>query len=221
MSGPREGGCACGAVRYRLDVRAALHALLPLPELPAADRQRVRHQPADRGRPRRAARRRAAAGRRAARRRQRAADLPVPDLPGGGLQRVRTTRACCSSAAARSTTRRASRPTPTSSPGRSSVGRAAGVGAGVRRLLRLEDAVAGREPRAAARGQARGRLRDRRPLPPPRAGGGSRPTSLHLPEEDADVAVRDRADERALHPFRCSASPTRTPSITTSKDEPT
>src|SRR2546428_9537349 len=31
--------------------RSALHALLPLPELPAADGQRLRHQPADRGRP--------------------------------------------------------------------------------------------------------------------------------------------------------------------------
>ena len=38
MTAPAEGGCSCGAVRYRLLVRAALHALLPLPELPAADR---------------------------------------------------------------------------------------------------------------------------------------------------------------------------------------
>ena len=73
-------------------VRADVRPLLPLPELPAADRERVRDQPADRGRPGRAARGRAAGGRGAARRRQHATDLPLSDLPGGGLQRVRAAR---------------------------------------------------------------------------------------------------------------------------------
>ena len=50
MSPKLEGGCACGEVRYRLCVRAALRSLLPPPELPAADRERLRDQRADRGR---------------------------------------------------------------------------------------------------------------------------------------------------------------------------
>ena len=58
-----EGGCACGEVRYRL-TSDPLHALLSLPQLSAADRQCVRHQRADRSRPRRAAGGRAEAGRR-------------------------------------------------------------------------------------------------------------------------------------------------------------
>ena len=69
-------------------IRPALHALLPLPELPATDRKRVRDQPADRGRP-------GASCSRATRSRStclattaEAADLPLPDLPGRGLQPV-------------------------------------------------------------------------------------------------------------------------------------
>ena len=45
----REGGCSCAAVRYRLSSRSA-RPLLPLPELPAADRQRVCHQRSHRDR---------------------------------------------------------------------------------------------------------------------------------------------------------------------------
>ena len=36
MSVVREGGCACGTVRYRLTADPLFDALLPLPELPAA-----------------------------------------------------------------------------------------------------------------------------------------------------------------------------------------
>ena len=51
MTEVMEGGCACGAVRYRLDSLAHVRALLPLSRLPAADRQCLRHQRPDRDRP--------------------------------------------------------------------------------------------------------------------------------------------------------------------------
>ena len=70
MSVPREGACALRSGSLPAYVRSALHALLSLPELSAADRKRLRHQPADRSRPRGAARGRSAADRRASRRRQ-------------------------------------------------------------------------------------------------------------------------------------------------------
>lgn len=102
-------------------VRSGLRPLLPLPELPAADRERIRDQPADRGRSRGVPRRRAGSGRRAPRRRQHADDLRCPNcqvavystygrsdvlfVRGGTLDEPR-----------------ASRPTSTSTRGRSSPG---------------------------------------------------------------------------------------------------
>src|SRR5207248_1240575 len=73
-------------------VRPALRPLLPLSELSTADGECIRDQRADRDRPRRAALRHAAAGRRPARRRQCAAHLPLPQLPGGGVQPVHLSR---------------------------------------------------------------------------------------------------------------------------------
>ena len=117
-----EGGCACGSGSLPADVGAADHPLLPLPELPASDRERVRHQPADRDRPRRAAGRRAAPGGRAlgttAARSRSSAVRPAR----WRCTATTRTRACFSCAAGRSTTRRQSRPTSTSSPGRRSPG---------------------------------------------------------------------------------------------------
>ena len=41
MEVPFSGGCACGAIRYEVHGRAALYGQLPLPGLPAGDRQRL------------------------------------------------------------------------------------------------------------------------------------------------------------------------------------
>ena len=59
-------------------VRPALRPLLPLPELSAPDRERVRHQPTDRDRPGGAPRRRPGPGRRGSQRREEAEDLALP-----------------------------------------------------------------------------------------------------------------------------------------------
>ena len=155
MTNPRDGGCACGAVRYRLASDPMFIALLPLPELPAADGKRVRHQPLDRGRPFRAARGRAACrsmcrATTAARSGSFAAPpARSPLYSEYGRPEVRFVRG-----------RDARRPVvghagrPHLHEVEAGLGRAAGLGAGVRRLLRPTDAVAGREPRAAGRGAA-------------------------------------------------------------------
>ena len=151
-----EGGCVrLGPLPA--DVRAALHELLPLPELPAADGKRVRHQPADRGRSRRAARRRAATGRRSSRRRKHARIFRCPTCQVAVFSQYGRPR-CGSSAPARSTSPRASSPTRTSIRGRSCLDHAPGLGARVRGVLRLEDAVAGGQPRAVGGARGSGEL---------------------------------------------------------------
>jgi hypothetical protein len=85
MSVPRVGGCACGGVRYRLTSDPLFTHCCHCLNCQRQTRKRLRHQPADRSRPRGAAGGRPAADRRASRRRQQTADLPMPDLPGGGL----------------------------------------------------------------------------------------------------------------------------------------
>ncbi len=122
MSVQREGGCCLRRGPLPAEVRPALHALLPLPELPASDRQRLRHQRPDRDRPRGATCRRAAVCRRVSQRRQEAEDLALHDLPGRGLQPVHESPRAVRSRAARSTTLRALRRTFTSSRGPSSPG---------------------------------------------------------------------------------------------------
>ena len=102
MSVPREG--AAPEERFATaDVRSALYALLSLPELPATDWYRPRHQPADRDRPRAAVGGRPTAGRGTSRRRQHATDLPMSNLSGGGLGPSTDTQDCGSPVAARST----------------------------------------------------------------------------------------------------------------------
>ena len=134
-------------------VRSAVRPLLPLPQLPAADRKRLRHQPADRDRSRGAARGRPGTGRRAPRRQDDPADLPLPELPGCGLQSL------YASWHAIRPRRYARRPVehfsgrPHLHPVEASLGHASGVRACVLDVLRPEEALAAREPRTGCGAQ--------------------------------------------------------------------
>src|SRR5437588_9106335 len=150
--GAARGGRADRRMRVRRgplppQVGAADRPLLPLSQLPAPNRERVRAQPDHRGGPRGARRRRAGPRRRAAGRRWRAADLSVPGLPGGRLQRLYTRERVLHPRrnARRATFARPRRPHLRAVEGR--LGDDPCGNARVRRALRHRRGLAGSEPR--------------------------------------------------------------------------
>ncbi len=175
-------------------VRSAVRPLLPLPQLPAADRKRLRHQPADRDRSRGAARGRPGTGRRAPRRQDDPADLPLPELPGCGLQSL------YASWHAIRPRRYARRPVehfsgrPHLHPVEASLGDASGVRACVLDVLRPREALAAREPRSGCGAQTTNRGYLDRAIPPRRFSRPRLATSSPKPEGRAEARTHARMD---------------------------
>ena len=140
MSVAREGGCSCGAVRYRLTSEplfvncchclncqrqtGSAFVINVLIETDRVERLGAEPQPVDVPRERR----------------EQAADPPLSEVPGRGVQRVHTPRSAVRTGGTLDAVEGVAR-RPHLHEVEAELGRASRVGAGIRHLLRLEEAI--------------------------------------------------------------------------------